>query len=95
MFPPMSPLGERVRTTLENQQLERDAAARAQMTPDHRVRDVLHRLFAILFRLMSRRTSMAQTEATPQAAGEGHSSETASPDMKRMPSLKTAPKNSN
>lgn len=61
MFPPMTPLGERVRAELENQHIERQAAFRAQMMPGRlaRLLDAARRLLA---NSLGRRTA---TEANP------------------------------
>jgi hypothetical protein len=60
MFPPMSPLTERVRTELENQQFEREVSLRAQFSEKG---SVFHRLRTV-FAALGQRTAPVNSRST-------------------------------
>jgi hypothetical protein len=64
MFPPMSPLTERVRVELENQQIAREAAAREQFSGTG---SGLHQLRAVFVALWRRNASSNAGAMEPYA----------------------------
>ena len=59
MFPPVSPLTERIRAELEIEKLEREAIWRAQMQPARRLRLRLPNLFSFRRHKVEKRSTVS------------------------------------